>query len=229
MPADKRSVSADRKEKLLACEKIKWAEGFSFVAGVDEAGRGCMAGPVVAAAVIFTDPAKIPDGINDSKQLTAARRMELRTVLLAEPTILWGIGEVSPQEIDKINILQATWKAMRLAVEALPQKAQFVLVDGNPVKGLPCPSQNIIKGDAKSLSIGAASILAKTHRDLLMDTLSKKYPQYGFAIHKGYCTQAHIEAVRIYGTCPEHRLTYAPIREILEEQSPDHLKQPELF
>jgi len=224
----KRSVlTADpsRKEQLLAFEHIKWNEGFSFVAGVDEAGRGCMAGPVVAAAVIFTDPDRIPDGIHDSKQMTPAARMELRTALLAEPSILWAVAEVQADEIDRINILQATWKAMRLAVAQLKQ-TQFILVDGNPVKGLPLPSQSIVKGDAKSLSIGAASILAKTHRDLLLDQYAEQYPQYGFELHKGYCTAAHIEAVKKYGPCPIHRLTYAPIRKILH---PDETIQPELF
>ncbi len=214
-----------RKEKLLAFEKIRWAGGFSFVAGVDEAGRGCMAGPVVAAAVIFTDPAKIPSGIRDSKQMTENARIELRELLLAEPSVLHAVAEVSAEEIDRINILQATWKAMRLAVAQLPQ-AQFILVDGNPVKGFELPSESIVKGDAKSLSIGAASILAKTHRDLLMKEFAETFPQYGFEVHKGYCTAAHIEAVKKYGPCPIHRLSYAPIREILNP--PDKI-QPELF
>ena len=214
-----------RKEKLLAFEQIRWHEGFSFVAGVDEAGRGCMAGPVVAAAVIFTDPDKIPAGIHDSKQMTESARMEIRELLLAEPSILHAVAEVSAEEIDRINILQATWKAMRLAVAQLEQ-TQFILVDGNPVKGFDLPSQSIVKGDDKSLSIGAASILAKTHRDLLMKDFARQYPQYGFEIHKGYCTQAHIEAVKKYGPCPIHRLSYAPVREILHPS--DHV-QPELF
>ena len=223
----KSSAPADlsREKKLLAFEQIKWSEGFSFVAGVDEAGRGCMAGPVVAAAVIFTDPEKIPDGIRDSKQMTHVSRMAIREKLMAEPSVLWAVGEVQADEIDRINILQATWKAMRLAVEQLEQ-AQFILVDGNPVKGLPLPSQSIVKGDAKSLSIGAASILAKTHRDLLMEQYALQYPQYGFEVHKGYCTAQHIEAVRKYGPCPIHRLSYAPVREIL---NPPDKVQMELF
>ena len=219
------SAALSRKKELLAFEQIRWSGGFSFVAGVDEAGRGCMAGPVVAAAVIFTDPDKIPDGIHDSKQMTPAARLELREKLLAEPSVLWAVGEVQADEIDRINILQATWKAMRLAVEQLKQ-TQFILVDGNPVKGLPLPSESIVKGDAKSLSIGAASILAKTHRDLLMEKYAEQYPQYGFEIHKGYCTAQHIEAVRKYGPCPIHRLSYAPIRDIL---NPPDKVQPELF
>ena len=218
-------TASGRKNELLAFEQIKWNEGFSFVAGVDEAGRGCMAGPVVAGAVIFTDPDKIPDGIHDSKQMTHEARMEIREKLLAEPSVLWAVAEVQADEIDRINILQATWKAMRLAVAQLEQ-TQFILVDGNPVKGFELPSQSIVKGDAKSLSIGAASILAKTHRDLLMEKYAEQYPQYGFELHKGYCTAQHIEAVKRYGPCPIHRLTYAPIREILNP--PDKI-QPELF
>ena len=184
-----------------------------------------MAGPVVAAAVIFTDPEKIPDGIHDSKRMTEAARMAVREKLLAEPSVLWAVAEVQADEIDRINILQATWKAMRLAVAQL-KPAQFILVDGNPVKGFELPSCSIVKGDAKSLSIGAASILAKTHRDLLMARYAETYPQYGFELHKGYCTAAHIEAVRRHGPCPIHRLTYAPVREIL---NPPEKIQPELF
>ena len=214
-----------RREKLLAFEQIRWSEGFSFVAGVDEAGRGCMAGPVVAAAVIFTDPAKIPSGIHDSKQMTVNARMELRELLLAEPSVLHAVAEVSAEEIDRINILQATWKAMRLAVAQLSQ-TQFILVDGNPVKGFELPSESIVKGDDRSLSIGAASILAKTHRDLLMKDFAETWPQYGFEVHKGYCTAAHIEAVKKYGPCPIHRLSYAPIQKILH---PDDFIQPDLF
>ena len=209
--AGSRNKTVPGKTELLAFEQIKWNEGFSFVAGVDEAGRGCMAGPVVAGAVIFTDPERIPEGIHDSKQMTHEARMAVREKLLTEPSVLWAVGEVQADEIDRINILQATWKA---------------LVDGNPVKGLPVPSLSVVKGDAMSLSIGAASILAKTHRDLLMEKYAAEYPQYGFDVHKGYCTAAHIEAVKKYGPCPIHRLTYAPIREIL---NPPEQIQPELF
>lgn len=223
--AGSRNKTVPGKTELLAFEQIKWNEGFSVVAGVDEAGRGCMAGPVVAGAVIFTDPERIPEGIHDSKQMTHEARMAVREKLLTEPSVLWAVGEVQADEIDRINILQATWKAMRLALAGLRQ-VQFALVDGNPVKGLPVPSLSVVKGDARSLSIGAASILAKTHRDLLMEKYAAEYPQYGFDVHKGYCTAAHIEAVKKYGPCPIHRLTYAPIREIL---NPPEQIQPELF
>ena len=213
------------RDKLLACERIKWAEGFSFVAGVDEAGRGCMAGPVVAAAVIFTDPKRIPAGVFDSKQLTHLERMRLRERLLSEVSVLSAVGEVFPEEIDKINILRATWKAMGLALAQL-KEAQFALIDGNPVKGLSVPSYSIVKGDAKSASIAAASILAKTHRDLYMEKIAETYPEYHFEIHKGYCTELHIEAVRKYGPCPIHRRTFEPVKSILNP--PTHI-QPELF
>lgn len=229
-PVKKRSRSVKENRaaffELLAYEKIQWDEGFSFVAGVDEAGRGCMAGPVVAAAVIFTDPDKIPDGINDSKKLTPEKRMKLREKLLAEPSVRWAVAEVSPEEIDRINILQATWKAMAAALSQLLPEVQFALVDGNPVRGLPVPSRSIVKGDSLSLSIGAASILAKTHRDLYMEEIAKKYPQYSFEIHKGYCTKLHIGTVEKFGPSPIHRLTFEPIKSLL---NPPSAIQPELF
>ena len=212
-------------DKLLACEKSKWAEGFSFVAGIDEAGRGCCAGPVVAAAVVFTDPAKIPAGLNDSKKLSARTRMELRKQILEEPSILYGVCEISPEEIDRINILRATWKAMAGALSQI-SCAQFALVDGNPVQGLGCPSLAIVKGDAKSASIAAASILAKTHRDLYMDRIAEIYPEYQFQIHKGYCTRLHTDLIRKLGPCPIHRKTFEPVKSIL---NPPDWVQENLF
>ena len=172
-------------DQLLVFESQFWNGEFSFLAGIDEAGRGCLAGPVVAAAVVFTDHTRIPAGLNDSKQLTESRREELREQLLNEPSVKWGIGEVSAEEIDRSDILRATWKAMALAVAQVIPPAQFILVDGNPVHGLPLPSQNIVKGDARSASIAAASILAKTHRDHLMIRAAEEFPGYGFEIHKG--------------------------------------------
>ena len=200
--------------ELLAYE-LKWGGEFSFVAGVDEAGRGCCAGPVCAAAVIFTDRSRIPAGVNDSKQLTHKQRMELRELILAEPSALTAVAMVDQNEIDRTDILRATWLAMRNAVLALPRPADFVLVDGNPVKGLPVPSENIVKGDAKSASIAAASILAKTSRDLFMLEAAKQYPQYRFEVHKGYCTKLHTDLIRKYGPCPLHRKTFEPVRSIL--------------
>ena len=200
--------------ELLAHE-LKWDGEFSFIAGVDEAGRGCCAGPVCAAAVIFTDRARIPAGVNDSKQLTHKQRMELREAILAEPSALTAVAMVDQDEIDRTDILRATWLAMRNAVLALPRPADFVLVDGNPVQGLPVPSENIVKGDAKSASIAAASILAKTSRDLFMLEAAKQYPQYQFEVHKGYCTKLHTDLIRKYGPCPLHRKTFEPVRSIL--------------
>ena len=200
--------------ELLAYE-LKWGGEFSFIAGVDEAGRGCCAGPVCAAAVIFTDRSRIPAGVNDSKQLTHKQRMELREAILAEPTALTGVAMVDQDEIDRTDILRATWLAMRNAILALPHAADFALVDGNPVKGLPVPSESIVKGDAKSASIAAASILAKTSRDLFMLEAAKQYPQYQFEVHKGYCTKLHTDLIRQYGPCPLHRKTFEPVRSIL--------------
>ena len=200
--------------ELLVYEH-KWDGEFSFIAGVDEAGRGCCAGPVCAAAVIFTDRARIPAGVNDSKQLTHKQRMELREAILAEPTALTGVAMVDQDEIDRTDILRATWLAMRNAILALPRAADFALVDGNPVKGLPVPSESIVKGDAKSASIAAASILAKTSRDLFMLEAAKQYPQYQFEVHKGYCTKLHTDLIRQYGPCPLHRKTFEPVRSIL--------------
>ena len=199
----------------LLVHELKWDGAFSFIAGVDEAGRGCCAGPVCAAAVIFTDRARIPAGVNDSKQLTHKQRMELRDAILAEPSALTAVAMVDQDEIDRTDILRATWLAMRRAVLALPRPADFVLVDGNPVQGLPVPSENIVKGDAKSASIAAASILAKTSRDLFMLEAAKQYPQYKFEVHKGYCTKLHTDLIRKYGPCPLHRKTFEPVRSIL--------------
>jgi len=199
----------------LLVHESKWDGEFSFICGVDEAGRGCCAGPVCAAAVVFTDRTRIPAGVNDSKQLTHKQRMELREQILAEPTALTGVAMVGQEEIDRTDILRATWLAMRNAILALPRAADFALVDGNPVQGLPVPSESIVKGDAKSASIAAASILAKTSRDLFMTEAAKQYPQYRFEVHKGYCTKLHTDLIRKYGPCPLHRMTFEPVRSIL--------------
>jgi ribonuclease HII len=209
--------------QLLVMEKELHDEGFSFVAGVDEAGRGPLAGPVVAAAVIFFDYTKIPE-VFDSKQLTEKVREELFEVLTSRDDIIFAFAEVDNDEIDRINILQATHLAMRTAVDKLSQKPDFVLIDGNPVKSMPYPNRSVVKGDAKCAAISAASIIAKVHRDRLMCKYAELYPEYGFDIHKGYGTAAHIEAVKTYGATPIHRKTFAPVREMF---SP--LEQGELF
>lgn len=213
-------------DQLLVFESQFWNGEFSFLAGIDEAGRGCLAGPVVAAAVVFTDHTRIPAGLNDSKQLTESRREELREQLLNEPSVKWGIGEVSAEEIDRSDILRTTWKAMALAVAQVIPPAQFILVDGNPVHGLPLPSQNIVKGDARSASIAAASILAKTHRDHLMIRAAEEFPGYGFEIHKGYGTELHLNALKNLGVTPLHRKSFAPVHSIL---FPPEFTQQDLF
>ena len=213
-------------DQLLVFESQFWNGEFSFLAGIDEAGRGCLAGPVVAAAVVFTDHTRIPAGLNDSKQLTESRREELREQLLNEPSVKWGIGEVSAEEIDRSDILRATWKAMALAVAQVIPPAQFILVDGNPVHGLPLPSQNIVKGDARSASLAAASILAKTHRDHLMIRAAEEFPGYGFEIHKGYGTELHLNALKNLGVTPLHRKSFAPVHSIL---FPPEFTQQDLF
>lgn len=213
-------------DQLLVFESQFWNGEFSFLAGIDEAGRGCLAGPVVAAAVVFTDHTRIPAGLNDSKKLTEATREELRRLLLNEPSVKWGVGEVSAEEIDRSDILRATWKAMALAAAQVIPPAQFILVDGNPVHGLPLPSQNIVKGDARSASIAAASILAKTHRDHLMARAAEEFPGYGFEIHKGYGTELHLNALKKLGVTPLHRKSFAPVHDIL---FPPEFTQQALF
>ena len=209
-------------DKLLFLEQQLRTEGFVFIAGVDEAGRGPLAGPVVAAAVIFPEGAKIP-AVRDSKQLSEREREELAEAIRAVEGIRFAVVESSVEMIDQWNILRANDRAMR---EALLQVApvDLALVDGRPVPGLPCPSRAIVKGDAKCASIAAASILAKVHRDQIMMDLDKEYPDYGFAEHKGYGTAAHLEALRRLGPTPAHRKSFAPVRQLL-----DPMEQGELF
>ena len=206
-----------KNDELLANELKLAGEGFSFVAGVDEVGRGPLAGPVVAAAVVITDLEKVPQ-VFDSKGLSEKKREELDAELRANPTIKFAISEVSPEVIDEINILQATHLAMRQAVKTLEQelgKIDFVLIDGRPVKSMPYNNLAIVKGDRKSASIAAASIIAKVYRDKLMCDYDKIYPGYGFAEHKGYGTKQHLIAINELGACPIHRKSFSPIKELL--------------
>jgi len=184
------------------------------VCGVDEAGRGPWAGPVSAGAVIL-NPDDLPAGINDSKALTHARREALEIEIKAR-ALAWGVGFASVEEIDRQNILHATGLAMRRAVEALAIPPLAALVDGNYRFNLPCAIQTVIKGDSLSLSIAAASILAKTARDRVMVELDAEYPGYGFAGHKGYNAPIHSAALKALGPCPAHRRSWAPIRALLE-------------
>ena len=189
-----------------AYEKRAGEQGFSAVCGIDEAGRGPLAGPVCAAAVILPPDCDIP-GLNDSKKLSEKKREALFPVI-QEKALAFGIGWATAEEIDRVNILQATFLAMARAVEALPTPADYALVDGNRMPPLPIPGETIVKGDATSASIAAASILAKVSRDRLLRRLDEEHPEYGFAKHKGYGTQAHYVAIRKYGLLPEHRRSF---------------------
>ena len=203
---------------MLAFEKEAWKSGLFFIAGVDEAGRGPLAGPVVAAAVAFErEPLGAGEafaGLTDSKALTEKKREAFFEQLTVCPFAHTAFAVIEPDEIDSINILQATWKAMATALSALDRMPDLALVDGNPVRGLPCKSKSVVKGDAKSLSIAAASIIAKVTRDRLMVELDAKHPTYGFAAHKGYGTKRHLEAIRKHGPLDCHRKTFRPISEL---------------
>lgn len=183
------------------------SEGFCYIAGVDEVGRGCLAGPVVAAACILDPTKPLPDGLDDSKKLTANKRDEISTQLKAE-CIAYAVGQIEAEEIDRINILEATKRAMLSAISDLKQSADYLLIDALSLKQSPLPQKAIIKGDSISVSIAAASILAKTYRDALMTEYDEAYPQYGFAGHKGYGAAVHLAALREHGPCPLHRKTF---------------------
>lgn len=187
-------------------EEKYYAEGFTAICGCDEAGRGPLCGPVVAAAVILPRGLEI-EGLNDSKKLSEKKREALFEVI-KEKAIAYAIAEASPAEIDEINILNASMLAMRRAVEALSVKADFALIDGNCSRGFEIPTETVVKGDAKSYSIAAASILAKVTRDRGCAELDKAYPEYGIAKHKGYPTKDHMDAVRKYGPAPIYRKTF---------------------
>jgi ribonuclease HII len=186
--------------------------GHAFVCGIDEAGRGPWAGPVVAAAVIL-DPRHIPDGLNDSKKLTHQKREALFSPICASSQ--FGIGIVDAATIDEINILQATYLAMQRALAALKSPPHLALVDGNRAPKFPCPVQTIIGGDGKSLSIAAASILAKVTRDRMMVELDLEFPLYGFAAHKGYGTAVHAAALVRFGPIAAHRKSFKPVAAVL--------------
>ena len=187
-------------ENSCYCEDIK------IICGVDEAGRGPLAGPVCAAAVILPEGLEIP-GLTDSKKLTDKKRRELYP-LIQEQAISYGIGFASEKEIDEINILQATFLAMQRALDQLEVKPDLALIDGNREKDFGIPVKTVVKGDSLSMNIAAASILAKVTRDDLMMLLAEEYPQYGFEIHKGYGTKAHYAALTEYGPSPIHRLSF---------------------
>ena len=191
---------------LWEIERSLIAQGIAPICGVDEAGRGPLAGPVCAAAVILPEGLEIP-GLNDSKKLTDKRRRALYDIIVEE-AVCYGIAMASEQEIDEINILQATFNAMERAMEQLSVKPAIALIDGNRERPFPVPVQTVVKGDSLSANIAAASILAKVTRDRYMEEMAEKYPQYGFEVHKGYGTKAHYAALTEHGMCPIHRRTF---------------------
>jgi ribonuclease HII len=194
--------------------ETEWELPPGRVAGVDEAGRGPLAGPVIAGAVIL-DPARPVSGLRDSKQLSASRRESLYDEI-TDKALAWAVGRAEAAEIDRINILQATLLAMQRAVDALQPCAEHALIDGNRCPQLAIPAQAIVKGDSKVMVISAASIIAKVTRDREMVEMDLQYPGYGLAQHKGYPSKAHMEALEVLGLTPQHRRSYAPVRRIAE-------------
>ena len=191
---------------MLEYEKKYWAMGKKLVAGIDEAGRGPLAGPVYAACVVF-EPGVVIEGINDSKKLSEKKREQLFDII-REKALYYSIVSVDEKEIDRINILEATFKAFRECLNSLPVMPDIALIDGNRAKEIPTEFETVVKGDSKSQSIAAASILAKVSRDRFVMELDEKYPQYGFKKHKGYPTKDHYAAIDKYGPSPVHRLTF---------------------
>jgi ribonuclease HII len=199
-------------------ERAAQSQGFTHVAGVDEVGRGPLSGPVTAAACIL-DPARIPAGIDDSKRLKEADRLRLAAEI-KDCAVAWAIAHATVQEIDAINILQASHLAMKRALQALVPVADFALVDGNKMpREIPIPGQTVIKGDAKSLSIAAASIIAKVERDQIMRDLARLHPEFGWETNMGYPTEQHRKALEQFGPTPHHRITFGPVRKMLCEET----------
>ncbi|KAG6559375.1 Ribonuclease HII [Candidatus Rhabdochlamydia oedothoracis] len=202
----------NRLERMTRYERALYKQGYARLAGVDEAGRGPLAGPVVAAACVLPKNILIC-GVDDSKKLTAAERSTIFAAIIKLDGIDYAMGIVSAEVIDRINILQATFEAMRIALSGLKNSADYLLVDGNQfIPKVTIPGKAIIKGDATSQSIAAASILAKKTRDDLMQDYHKQWPEYGFSQHKGYPTKKHLEALEHFGPCPIHRLSFAPLK-----------------
>ena len=193
-------------KNMWLIEDSLYEQGIGIICGVDEAGRGPLAGPVCAAAVILPPHLDIP-GLDDSKKLTDKRRRELMPII-KEKAIAYGIGFASHEEIDEINILQATFLAMQRALDQLQVKPDFALIDGNREKDFGLPVKTVVKGDSLSANIAAASVLAKVTRDDLMEAMAEEYPHYGFEIHKGYGTKAHYAALTEHGPSPIHRMTF---------------------
>jgi ribonuclease HII len=215
----KEEKEKNRQEALLKYEREAKSKGFQWVAGVDEAGRGPLAGPVVAAAVILS-PGEVPAGVDDSKKLSHEKREELFPKI-QEKALGVGVGQASVQEIDELNIYRAAQLAMERAIKALDPKPDYLLTDAMPLPSLKdIPQKPIVHGDALSFSIAAASIVAKVTRDRLMADLHQRYSAYGFDKHKGYGTEEHLKNLEAHGPCPEHRLSFRPVLEILAQKSP---------
>ncbi len=218
-----------RQHKLLSFERELWAKGHLHVAGVDEVGVGPLIGPVVAGAAILPQDFRL-DGLDDSKKIVDEERRDELAAEIKKDALAWSVAEATVEEIDRLNIYHAALLAMRRAVEGLSVAPHFVLVDARTVPGIPMPQMGIVKGDAKSLSIAAGAILAKTTRDAWMRALDRKHPGYGFADHKGYSAPRHLEALKRLGALPEHRRSFAPVRLVLglptEKRNPN---QVELF
>ena len=217
---EKREKERQRIAAMWEFEKRAKAKGFQWIAGTDEVGRGPLAGPVVAAAVILPEDADLPE-IKDSKKLSEKQREHLDR-LIKEQAVAWCIASLNEEEIDRLNILEASRQAMQNAVKGLSQPADFVLVDGLPNPRITLPSEAIVKGDNRSISIAAASIIAKVYRDKLMDEYDTLYPGYGFAANKGYPTEEHMQAVQQQGPCAIHRMTFRPLSELYGDR-------PELY
>ncbi|EJG0690912.1 ribonuclease HII [Vibrio parahaemolyticus] len=192
---------------------FEYPQGYQLIAGVDEVGRGPLVGDVVTAAVIL-DPNNPIEGLNDSKKLSEKKRLALLPEI-KEKALAWAVGRCSPEEIDELNILQATMVAMQRAIAGLKVQPDLVLIDGNRCPELPMDSQAVVKGDLRVAEISAASIIAKVVRDQEMEELDKQYPQFGFAKHKGYPTKAHFEAIEEHGVISEHRKSFKPVKKAL--------------
>ncbi len=208
-------TQAERLERMERYERMSYQDGAEYIAGVDEAGRGCLAGPVVAAAVIL--PRNWTDArINDSKQLSSSKRNDVFDLIQTHAVSI-GVGIIPAETIDRVNILQATYLAMEQAIHALDVTPHCLLLDAVTLKNISIPQRGIIRGDSLSLSIASASIIAKVTRDRLMGEYDEEYPQYGFAAHKGYATKQHRTAIAQFGPCPLHRKTFRGVKEYLPE------------
>ena len=197
----------------LSLETALRSRGFLKIAGIDEAGRGPLAGPVAAAAVILPDGFTC-EGLDDSKKISPRKRDHLYEKLTSDPLIIWSVATASREEIDKLNILRATHLAMKRAAGGLSSMPDHCLIDGLPVRDFPIPHDGIVKGDGLSLSIAAASIIAKVTRDRIMLGIDRDFPQFGFAKHQGYGTKFHLEALRIHGPCCHHRRSFQPVAQL---------------